>query len=131
MNRDQHTSSTQREEETIFVIEDDEEIGQLVSMVLTDELPYKVKLVTSGKQALSLVSECPPIVFLIDWQLPGMTGIQLYDILHSMDAYRTVPAAIMSANLPVYELKTRQLIGIRKPFDLDELVETVRDLIKQ
>src|SRR5438034_6266798 len=42
---------------------------------------------------------------------------------------RTVPAIVMSANLPRSELQERHLVGVEKPFDLDDLLQTIEHVL--
>jgi len=84
-------------------------------MLLT-ESPYQALLVTDGFQALKMVHELKPSLFLVDYQLPGMDGIALYDHLHAITDLADIPAIIISANLPTRSLQERHLTGIAKPF---------------
>jgi CheY-like chemotaxis protein len=116
---------------TILIVEDDADIGVFLQMVLTEETIYLVQHVLTGQQALDAVLHTNPLLFLLDYQLPIMSGVLLYDILHRMPQFTHVPALVMSANLPMAELNKRHLIGISKPFDLDVLIATVKRLLDQ
>jgi CheY-like chemotaxis protein len=61
--------------------------------------------------------------------LPETTGIEVYDHLCAKKQLRTVPAIVMSAALPRQELQERHLRGIDKPFDLDDLLETIEHVL--
>ncbi len=114
---------------TVLIVEDDDEIGKMLVLLLSLETPYQVRLVHSGKEALWAVKEISPVLFLFDYYLPQMTGIQLYDQLHARKEWETVPAIMMSANLPVTELQKRHIPGIAKPFDLDELLQVIEKAV--
>jgi CheY-like chemotaxis protein len=58
-----------------------------------------------------------------------MNGIELYDTLHTTEGLEAVPALFMSANVPMGELKKRQVHFIRKPFELDDILQTVEKLL--
>ena len=111
----------------ILVVEDDESIGTFVVQALVQETPYDAVLVTDGLQALRLVDEVKPHLFITDYCLPHMNGIELYDRIHSI--FSDTPAIIMSAYLPEQEVKERRLVGLNKPFELDELLDTVDRLL--
>ena len=113
----------------ILVVEDDDSIGTLLVEVLSQETPYKALLVTDAFQALKTVSHIKPCLFITDYRLPHMDGIELYDRLQSTDELADTPAIIMSAYLPVEEVKKRRLVSLNKPFELDELLDTVEKLL--
>ena len=109
-----------RRENVILVAEDDEAIQELIKLAL-DERPYHVHVVAYGHEALRVIEHTTPLLLLLDYQMPSMTGLQLYDRLHLIPRLQRVPTIIMSANLPIPELEKRGIIGLQKPFSLDDL----------
>src|SRR5215472_7992763 len=89
---------------TIFVVEDDEDMGTFLVLALREESPYQALLVTDGFQALKMVRDLKPSLFLLDYHLPGMDGIALYDHLHAITDLADVPTIIISATLPTRAL---------------------------
>jgi CheY-like chemotaxis protein len=65
----------------ILVVEDDSANAELLMHVLLQETPYQVYLAPDGKVALQLMSHVKPDLFILDYRLPGMTGIELYESL--------------------------------------------------
>lgn len=116
-------------DKTILVVEDDDSIGALLVEALSQETPYQAVLVTDGLQALQLVHQVKPCLFITDYRLPHMDGIELYDRLRSSRELADTPAIIMSAYLPEEEVKKRKLVCLNKPFELDELLNTVEKLL--
>jgi CheY-like chemotaxis protein len=114
---------------TILVVEDDEAVGSMLVLMLLTESPYQALLVTDGFQALKMVHDLKPSLFLVDYQLPGMDGITLYDCLHAITDLANIPAIIMSANLPTRALQERHLTGVAKPFDVDQMLNTIEHLL--
>lgn len=115
----------------ILVVEDDEAIGTLLVQLLGQETCYQALLAADGFEALNVVREVKPDLFILDYQLPAMNGIQLYDSLHVMSQLENVPAILLSARLPRHEVEKRSLISLGKPFDLDELLETVNKALRR
>lgn len=113
----------------ILVIEDDDSIGTFLVEALSQETPYKTMLVTDGFQALQLVHKVKPSLVITDYRLPSMNGLELCDMLKSMQPLKDTPTIIMSAHLPVQEVRKRNLIGLNKPFELDDLLNTVERLL--
>ena len=113
----------------ILVIEDDDSIGTFLVEALSQETPYKAMLVTDGFQALQLVRIVKPSLVITDYRLPNMNGLELYDMLKSMHPLKDTPTIIMSAHLPMQEVRKRNLVGLNKPFELDDLLNTVERLL--
>lgn len=126
---EQSQQNTTRLDMPILVIEDDDSIGPLLIAVLSQETPYKALLVTDAFQALKTVMSIKPCLFITDYHLPHMDGIELYDRLHSTIDMADTPAIIMSAHLPAEEIKKRHLVSLSKPFELDELLDTIEKLL--
>ena len=119
----------QRQTRIILVVEDDEGIAAFLIETIVQETPYQFVLATHSQQALQLVQEIKPILFILNYHLPGMNGIQLYDRLHAIQELAHVPAIMVSAVLPEQEVKQRQMVGITKPFDLSLLLDTIEQLL--
>jgi CheY-like chemotaxis protein len=109
----------------ILVVEDDENIGEIIVQTVQSETPCQAICVPNGSQALELVQGVKPRLFLIDYRLPGMNGLELYDHLHSKKELQTIPAVLMSANAPAQELRKRDLYYLKKPFELEELLQVI------
>lgn len=127
-------SGHKHQEKTILVVEDDEDLGTLILEALQQEsfytgISYRTLLAIDGMEALEIVEEVSPDLFLLDYYLPRMNGLDLYDRLHAIDALTQVPTIFMSANPPFKELKKRNLLSMRKPFNLRELLHTIEQLL--
>lgn len=116
---------------TIVVVEDDTSIGDLLVAILDEEEHFHTIHVTDGMKALKIVQSIKPDLFVLDYILPVMNGIELYDQLHAMSELSDVPALFMSANAPIDEIEKRHASYIKKPFDLDELVKRVYTLLDE
>src|SRR5947209_1092149 len=95
----------------VLIVEDDVAIGEMIALTLAQEKAYQGIVVRSGIEALSTLQEVTPAMLLIDYQLPDMNGIQLYDRLHTLRGMEKVPALLVSANLPSEEMKKRHISG--------------------
>ncbi|HZO74153.1 MAG TPA: response regulator [Ktedonobacteraceae bacterium] len=117
------------DEKTILVVEDDTSIGALLVEALAQETPYSAMLVTDGIQALNVARSIKPCLFITDYWLPNINGLELYDLLQATKELVDTPTIIMSAYLPEQEINKRNLVGLNKPFDLDEFLEAVEKLL--
>lgn len=117
---------------TILVVEDDEAIGEFIVTALTQAASYHAIHVTNAAQAVEVAAFSNPCLFLLDYRLPGITGLELADRLHSMKDLEHVPTLMMSANLPPRRaLQERHILFLAKPFELNDLLHTVEYLLAE
>ena len=114
---------------TVLIVEDDADIGEFLVHAVEDEIHSHVLLARDGDEALKFISTVIPAFLLLDYQLPGMSGLELYDQLQSREELKIVPVLFMSANPPVKELELRNLQYIGKPFELDDLLKMLKELL--
>ena len=116
---------------TILLVEDDPHISSFLLEAIEQETPYRAVVAGDGHAALKLVRHFTPCLFILDYGLPDMNGIELYDRLQSNHAFAALPAILITANrqLPQEQLHQRQLIVFRKPFDLAPLLATIETLL--
>jgi len=115
---------------TVMIVEDDVHIGAFLVEAITGETPYHALLVVNGIEALETVKHLKPSLMILDYHLPGIDGLELYDRVHAMPEMRQIPAIMMSARLPQRELEQREIVGINKPFDLDDFLQQVKNLLE-
>jgi DNA-binding response OmpR family regulator len=119
----------QSQQKIILVIEDDASVGACLIEAITQETPYMAFLVTEVDHALAVLKEVKPNIILLDYMLPHMNGLDLYDYLHAHKPLKDVPVIMISANLPQQETTRRQLIGLQKPFEIDDLLTTLKETL--
>ena len=118
---------------TVFIVEDDEAIGELLVEAIQQETPYQAVLASNGFQALKMLRTVKPDVFILDYGLPGMNGLEFYDAIHAVKALEHLPVLIVSAEAARIqkEVKARQLSQLKKPFDLTDLLEAIERLFSR
>lgn len=110
---------------TILIVEDDADIGQFLQQLLDEETPYNSIVIDNGLKALEQAPRIHPCLLLLDYRLPGINGLELYDRLQHFDETRNVPAIMMSATLPEQELKKRGIYQLRKPMDIGGVLRMI------
>ena len=128
LNQETFLAEGQSNVKTILVVEDDEAISELITLVLSQETSYKSLAAVNASEALRLAAYLKVDLFIIDYYLPGMNGLELYDTLHNREELKNVPALILTASLENYEqeLQERNVLGLKKPFELDELLLMIK-----
>ena len=115
---------------TILVVEHDLSHGESFTQHFSFKPHYYAKLVTSAAAALNFVKHIKPNLFLLEYRLPDIDGLALYDLLHEIKELASVPAIVFGVPLPTQALaviKTQQLVLLSTPIDLKELE---RDLVQ-
>ncbi len=114
---------------TILIVEDDTVVAALLAAAIEQETPYQALFTTSSSQALEVVHERKPSLFLLDYRLPGISGLELYDQFHATRELEDVPALLVSASFPFEEACKRNILLIQKPFELDDLLQNIERLM--
>ena len=114
---------------TILVVEDDTDIGSFLVQAISQETPHHAMLVTDGFQALKALTNIRPSLLILDYHLPSMNGIELYDRIQEMNMHDNLPTILISARLPKQEIAKRKITGMAKPLELDEFLQTIEQLL--
>jgi CheY-like chemotaxis protein len=110
---------------TILIVEDDANIAQFLQQLIEEETPYNTVVIDNGRIALEQAPQIMPCLLLLDYRLPGINGLELYDRLQEYAALRNVPAVMMSATLPVKDLEQRGIFPLRKPMDIGGVIRMI------
>jgi DNA-binding response OmpR family regulator len=114
----------------ILLVEDDPANAELFLHILTHEASFRVFWATNGRAAWHFTQHVKPQLFLLEYSLPDMNGIILYDRLHARKELATVPALIVGASLKEREdaIKQRGLLAVENPCDLDKFLSAIESL---
>ncbi len=108
----------------ILVVDDDPDISQIVKYILTVR-GFDVETHTTGLNVDEVVMSYNPNLILLDIRLPGKLGTQ---VCKELKQKHTIPVILFSAHSD--ERKSFQKWDadafIQKPFDIDELLNTIR-----
>jgi CheY-like chemotaxis protein len=108
----------------VLIVDDDRDSRDAARMVLEDE-GYSVDVASDGRAALDrLGHQPPPVLLLVDLTMPVMDGPSL---LHALEAseHAGIPVIVMTATGPDMKTSGLPYPVLRKPFDLDELMQMV------
>jgi DNA-binding response OmpR family regulator len=117
---------------TIVVVEDNEVIAGLIQEVLNDVPGYGAVTVPDGAIALGVIAAVRADLVILDVDLPGLGGFELYDRLRGRPETAGIQVLFTSAAHHERELARRDVpTFLRKPFDLDDLLARVAALLEQ
>jgi len=118
---------------TILIVEDDAAIGMFLLEAISQETAYHPLLVPDAFEALKAMQGIKPNLILLDYYLPKMNGIEFYDQLQSSQEGFNVPVILLTTNLDKRqeEIEQRNLLGLNKPVDLGDLLNTIEKALAQ
>lgn len=77
----------------ILVVDDEEDFHRVIRRVL-EPRGYKVVSSLSAEEALRLLEAAVPDLAILDWNLPGMTGLELAKVLRRNPRFKKIPLII-------------------------------------
>ncbi len=119
---------------TILVVEDEPAIQDLIQINL-EMGGYRVLVKSSAEDALKLVQHELPDLALLDWMLPGMSGVELARKLRADSRTKTLPIIMLTArgeeNDKLRGLETGADDYMVKPFSLKELEARIKAVLRR
>ncbi len=119
---------------TILVVEDDIAIRDMIRDVL-EQTDFSVLLATDTRQALTLMEEQTPDLILLDWMLPGQSGIEWARRLKKDPHQAEIPIIMLTArgeeDDKIRSLDTGLDDHITKPFSTRELIARIRAVLRR
>ncbi len=130
-HRESLAGEAQATSKTILLVEDDPSIRSVLVEAIAQETPYRAIVASDGDAALNLVRHFAPCLFVLDYELSGLNGIELYDRLHGTPELALVPAILITADryLSEQQIRQRQLIAFFMPFELEAFLATIETLL--
>jgi len=111
------------------VVEADPDLAQTFTLALQQELQACVLRASTAEQALRLVKTATPDLLLIEDELPGMHGRDLYEQLCADERLRQVPALLIDPAESSALRSSGRLWSLWKPFDFLELLNLIGQLL--
>ena len=118
----------------ILIVEDEEPLSMLLRYNLEAE-GYEVESTARGDEADTLLKENAPDLVVLDWMMPGLSGIELCRRLRARPETRLLPVIMLTARGEESEKVRRLATGadgyIVKPFSVPELLARIRALLRR
>ena len=118
----------------ILIVEDEPEIAELVSVNLK-HAGFSHEVARDAKSARAAVDARLPDLILLDWMLPGESGLSLAKLWRSLRRTRFLPIIMLTARGDDEDIVSGLEAGaddyIVKPFSPKELVARVRALLRR
>jgi two-component system phosphate regulon response regulator PhoB len=119
---------------SILVVEDEEPLSVLLRYNLEAE-GFEVGVTHRGDEVETIVAEVRPDLILLDWMLPGLSGIEVCRRLRARGETRSIPIIMITArgeeDERVRGLATGADDYVVKPFSIPELLARVRAILRR
>jgi two-component system phosphate regulon response regulator PhoB len=118
----------------ILVVEDEAALSLMLAYNLEAE-GYVVERVERGDEAELRLDEAAPDLVILDWMLPGVSGLEICRRLRARETTRTLPVIMLTARGEEGERVRGLSVGaddyVVKPFSVPELMARVRALLRR
>ncbi|MGN1078543.1 MAG: phosphate regulon transcriptional regulator PhoB [Alphaproteobacteria bacterium] len=118
----------------IMIIEDEEDIVTLLRYNLEKE-GFETCAVTDGEKAFNAIKINQPTLILLDWMLPGLSGVEICKQVRYDNDLRNVPIIMLTARGEEADKIKGLTIGaddyMTKPFSVPELIARIRALLRR
>jgi len=118
----------------VLLVDDDRDIREVVGAML-DAVGLAVEGATSGEEALERVRKSSFDLIVLDWNLPGMTGVELCRLIRKDKVLSTLPVLFLTAHASSSDIVEAFASGaddyVVKPFRAPELGARIFGLLRR
>lgn len=116
----------------VVVVDDDPDLRLLMAMRLK-ACGLEVHQSGDGVAGLELIQGCRPDLVVLDWMMPGKTGIEVCRAIRADTALSTIPVLMVTARATQSDREVSLAAGatevLTKPFELRAFLDQVRGLL--
>lgn len=115
----------------ILYADDDADIQEIIKSILAKE-NFEVTIAKDGIEALNLATQNKPDVILLDYLMPGLSGLQVLEALRKNQDTKSIPVIMVTAypNEKEESLSKGAVDFINKPVDKIDLLLRIRSVLK-
>ena len=118
----------------ILVVEDEAPLGELLTYNLKAE-GFEVEHVDRGDEAELRLAETPFDLIILDWMLPGVSGLEICRRVRTRNNIRDMPIIMLTARCEENDRVRGLSVGaddyVVKPFSTPELMLRIRALLRR
>lgn len=118
----------------VLVVEDEAPLSELLRYNLEAE-GYKVDCATTGDEAECLIAEQRFDLIVLDWMLPGLSGIELCRRIRNRNETKSVPVLMLTARGEEADRIRGLAVGaddyVVKPFSVPELMARTKAILRR
>ena len=118
----------------ILVVDDERAIRDMVGMALSQE-PFQWKEASDAHKAESIIKKHPPQLILLDWMMPGISGIDFVSKLRRMPETMNIPIIMLTAKTEedniIRGIESGADDYLTKPFSPRVLIARIKSLLRR
>lgn len=118
----------------ILVVDDEHAIRDMVCMALVQE-DFQCSEASDAHKAEAMIKKNPPQLILLDWMMPGITGIDFARKLRRMPETENIPIIMLTAKTEednvIRGLESGADDYLTKPFSPRELIARIKALLRR
>ncbi len=120
-------------DKTVFLIEDDRFLREMLSQKLTDQ-KIKVEAAVDGKTALEMIKTVKPDLILSDLLLPDADGFEILGVIQKTPSLSSVPVLVLSNLDKMEDVKRAKDLGakdfmVKSNFTSNEIIIKVKEYL--
>lgn len=119
---------------SILVVEDEEPIQVLLRYNLEAE-GHRVRVTAEGEDTMVLVNEEKPDLMILDWMLPGISGLEVCRLVRARPETKDIPIIMLTARSEEAERVRGLATGaddyLVKPFSVPELLARIKTILRR
>jgi two-component system, OmpR family, phosphate regulon response regulator PhoB len=119
---------------SILIVEDEAAIHQLLEYNLRAE-GFRARVVETGEEVHSAITDEMPDLVLLDWMLPGLSGIEVCRLIRARPETQALPIVMLTARGEEAERVRGLATGaddyIVKPFSVPEVMARIRTILRR
>ena len=119
---------------SILIVEDEPAIHQLLAYNFESE-GFRARVVETGEEVHAAITQEMPDLVLLDWMLPGLSGIEVCRLIRARAETQKLPIIMLTARGEEAERVRGLAPGaddyIVKPFSVPEVVARVRSILRR
>jgi DNA-binding response OmpR family regulator len=120
---------------TILIVDDEVDIRDILRIRLANQPGFRILEAANGTDALQLTRQQRPDLIILDWLMPGFSGMEVLKALRESPELTTIPVIMMTVKSELSAQAQGQAMGVVayliKPFDATRLMETVQKALKE
>ena len=119
---------------SVLIVEDEEPIKVLLTYNFEAE-GYRVRATSSGEEVGAMIADERPNLIILDWMLPGISGIEVCRLLRAKAETRDIPIVMLTARGEEAERVRGLATGaddyVVKPFSVPELLARAKSILRR
>lgn len=110
-----------------LLLADDDELTRRITAKILNRAGYQVVCVEDGTSVLREMNQNPVACLVLDINMPGLTGLEVYEQIQARD--HKIPVIFVSGDTGQLTSKYPQLPVVNKPFRSERLIEVIREVL--